>query len=150
MFEFTSSERRVIIIITAVLLGSAGWQYVRTSTVEQQSFDYHKSDSVFTRRSHQSHLVQTNSQNKNHTGTESYLQGTEVKDTAAPQFHLNINTASAEELKQLPRIGPSIAKRIISYREKNGPFHSVDELKKVKGVGPKTLVRIKPYLRALD
>lgn len=52
---------------------------------------------------------------------------------------ININTATAEELKQLNGIGPSKAKAIVDYREEHGKFQSVDELTKVPGVGEKTL-----------
>lgn len=56
---------------------------------------------------------------------------------------ININSAGAAELDQLPGIGPSYAERIIEYREKNGYFSSVEELDKVKGIGPKTIEELK-------
>lgn len=60
-------------------------------------------------------------------------------------FPVNINTASAKELDALPGIGEVLAQRIIDYRNANGPFQSVDDLIKVKGIGEKTLEKIKPY-----
>ncbi len=48
---------------------------------------------------------------------------------------VNINTASAAELEKLPGIGPTLAQRIVEYREKNGPFRKVEDLRKVKGIG---------------
>ncbi|HEU5179265.1 MAG TPA: helix-hairpin-helix domain-containing protein [Candidatus Polarisedimenticolia bacterium] len=56
---------------------------------------------------------------------------------------LNINAASADDLATLPGIGPSYAKRIIEYREKNGPFKRVEDLLNVQGIGEKTLERIR-------
>lgn len=55
---------------------------------------------------------------------------------------VNINFASQEQLEKLPGIGPAKAKAIISYREKNGLFKSIQELKKVNGIGEKTLEMI--------
>ena len=51
---------------------------------------------------------------------------------------ININTASAEELQALVRVGPKYAARIIEYREKNGPFKTPEEIINVSGIGPKT------------
>jgi competence protein ComEA len=51
---------------------------------------------------------------------------------------ININTASAEELETLVKIGPKYAERIIEYREKNGPFEKPKDIMQVSGIGPKT------------
>lgn len=53
-------------------------------------------------------------------------------------FPININTATQTELEQLPGIGPSLAQEIIAYREKNGPFTSIKQIKNVSGIGPST------------
>ncbi len=59
---------------------------------------------------------------------------------------INLNTATQKELQSLPYVGPKIAARIIEYREKHGPFKSIDELLEIKGIGQKKLERIKPYV----
>lgn len=52
---------------------------------------------------------------------------------------VNINTASAAELDTLPGIGPTTAQKIVDYREKNGQYTSIEDLKKIGGIGDKTL-----------
>ncbi len=51
---------------------------------------------------------------------------------------ININTADETELQKLRRVGPAIAKRIIEYREQNGRFQTIEDIKKVRGIGEKT------------
>ncbi|WP_237692892.1 helix-hairpin-helix domain-containing protein [Rothia nasimurium] len=59
---------------------------------------------------------------------------------------VNINTASAEELQTLPKVGPVLAASIISWREQYGGFSSVDELDQVSGIGPATLEALRPLV----
>lgn len=56
---------------------------------------------------------------------------------------ININTATQAELEELPGIGPSIAARIIEYREQNGPFSKAADIVRVSGIGPSTYGKIK-------
>ncbi len=59
---------------------------------------------------------------------------------------LDLNTATSAELELLPGVGPSLAARIVEYREKNGPFKNFDDLDKVYGFGPKMLEKIRPLV----
>ena len=61
---------------------------------------------------------------------------------------LNINTATVEELQTLPNIGEATAQRIIDYRTQHGDFASVDALQNVKGIGTKTLEKLRPFVDA--
>lgn len=56
---------------------------------------------------------------------------------------ININTANEAQLTSLSGIGPSKAKTIVEYREANGAFKSIEDIQKVKGIGPATFERIK-------
>lgn len=63
-----------------------------------------------------------------------------------PGQKININTASAAELEALPGIGPVLAQRIIDYRQANGPFGRLEDIKKVKGIGDKTFEDLKDLI----
>lgn len=63
------------------------------------------------------------------------------------KMSININTATAIELEQLTGVGPSTAKAIIEYREKNGAFKTVEDLLNVRGIGPAKLSEILPQAR---
>jgi len=74
-------------------------------------------------------------------------------DTAEPleaKFATDINTADWTELMQLPEIGEALARRIVDWRKRKGPYTSIDDLDRVPGIGPKTLEQIRPYLRPID
>ncbi len=64
-------------------------------------------------------------------------------------FQVDINTADWPELIQLPGIGDTLAQRIIDTRQTAGPFAEPDDLRNVKGIGPKIMERIRPYLLPL-
>ncbi|MEO7795979.1 MAG: helix-hairpin-helix domain-containing protein [Thermoanaerobaculia bacterium] len=59
---------------------------------------------------------------------------------------VNVNTATIAEFVLLPRIGPSVAARIVEQREKNGPFKTLDDLLLVRGIGEATYEQLKPYV----
>ncbi len=61
---------------------------------------------------------------------------------------VDINTATQSELESLPGIGPTKARAILEYRRQHGPFQSVDDLAKVKGIGPATVERLRPEVIA--
>lgn len=72
---------------------------------------------------------------------------TEQPSTSSSDVELiNINTATLEELDSLPGIGPTIAARIIEYREANGPFLTIEDILNVSGIGPATFDQIKDLI----
>lgn len=62
-------------------------------------------------------------------------------------YRIDLNTANWVEIAQLEGIGPALAHRIVEDRQRQGPFRTVEELDRVKGIGPKTLERLRPYVR---
>ncbi len=58
---------------------------------------------------------------------------------------LNVNTASPEELQRLPGVGPALARNIAAARAE-GPLRSLADLDRVKGIGPKTLEKLRPFV----
>lgn len=72
-----------------------------------------------------------------------------VIQTAVPSttgHRVNLNTATQAELELLPGIGPAMAKRILEYRAEHGKFTSVDQLDSVKGIGTKTMAKLRPLI----
>ncbi|MBX7151868.1 helix-hairpin-helix domain-containing protein [bacterium] len=64
----------------------------------------------------------------------------------SPVRTININEANVQELASLPRVGPKLAARIVDYRNLHGPFTSVNDLQRVKGIGKKMFDKIKPFV----
>ena len=71
---------------------------------------------------------------------------TALPSLAAEGRRVNINAADAAQLALLPRVGPSVAQRIVAFRKENGPFKSPEDLMLVQGIGEKTYQLLKPYL----
>lgn len=71
---------------------------------------------------------------------------TTAKPAATAAAMVNINTATADQLASIKGLGPKKAQAIIDYRQKNGAFKNVDDLKKVAGISEKLFASIKPQV----
>lgn len=82
--------------------------------------------------------------NKNDMNSEEILENQQGDDK---QSSININTATVEELTELPGIGEATANKIIEYRKQNGKFETIEELKNVAGIGNSKFENIKDKIK---
>jgi competence protein ComEA len=71
---------------------------------------------------------------------------TELEPGPGLSYRIDLNRASRAELLQLPGVGEKLVGRILDYRRTHGPFRQVEDLRKVHGVGPATLDRLRPWV----
>lgn len=79
-----------------------------------------------------------------HPGRAIPSESTDLRSTQIDV--VNVNTAWKQQIEAIPYVSPAIAERIMADR----PYASVDDLIRVRGIGPKTLERIRPYVRVSD
>jgi comEA protein len=75
-----------------------------------------------------------------------FCESSFVAKKKPPEKPVNLNTATSEQLQQVPGIGPATADKILKMRKSYGPFKSVDDLLAIRGLGPKRLEKMRKYL----
>ena len=78
------------------------------------------------------------------------LQSLDPQKMKVLSIPININTAGVAELNVLPGVGPKLAQAIVDFREGHGNFSSLEDLRKVKGLGSKKFAAIRPHLTLAD
>ena len=106
----------------------------KNTTQEKQTTEYTSKSSSTTEQTQNSQASTTNA-NKN------------TNNTTNKNEKVNINTATQTELETLPGIGPSTALKIINYRKENGKFKTIDDVKKVSGIGDSKFDKIKNFIK---
>jgi len=142
LMYFTKAQMQALKFMIIILACSVIYQYARYYFFQDNEDYFAEFDRFFIQKK-DSLLAMTNS--------DSIID--RVKETEQPtvqliyrKFPVNINSASGTELQNLPRIGPAMAERIISYRETHGPFQKKEDLMKVKGIGKKTFEKLKDLI----
>lgn len=123
----TKTERNVILFVTGVFAAGLGIRFYQETFPPRVETDYSRSDSTF-----------------------AALSAAVRTEKEIPARHddgrVNLNTATREQLVALPGIGTVTAERILMYREQTGPFRSIDDLRKVRGISARKLEQLKPLV----
>ncbi len=88
-------------------------------------------------------FIPTKQPGTSRSALDSLISQSQPQPAGSTSGLININTASQSELEKLPGIGPTKARAIIEYREKNGKFSRIEDIKNVKGIGQKTFEKLK-------
>ena len=150
MLRLTKSEQKSVLFIVGIFFAVVFIRWFTPGVSKTSMYDYSMQDSLFRALSAdttglKSDSVETVHKRKNRIGKKEKKKTKQKQNEPVP-LRININTAGEKELILLPGVGQVTARRIIQYRQENGAFKTVDELLKVKRIGPKTLERIKPFV----
>lgn len=140
---FNRRERAVICLLAAVLAVGVAVSKYKQSRLANDADTLTAEDSTAIRK-----LTERTRSIQSSLTVNSVIEP--VSSEKEFRFPLNINTASAEALEELPGIGPALAERIIVYREAHGPFSAIDSLLNVRGIGPGKLKMIKNKIALKD
>lgn len=171
MFDlFTSSQKKAVLFIVVFFSLAVAYHFLDAWLHPPNSYDFSQFEEKFYARYDSIQQIlqkepappaMAAAANESRAGEPNYLaqnktpeiksinrgESPAVKETGAnPPLPININTATIEELTALPRIGPTIAARIVEYRSQYGNFTAKEDLTKVKGIGPKTFENLKDLI----
>lgn len=139
MLAFTKNERIILILLILSLIAGSGLKLFKISkNKNEDSLILDKELKGFDKK-----LAAI-------VSTDTIIDSSKVSflnNQRNNSLSIDLNSATKQELEKLPHIGPVIAQRIIDYRMQRGRFETIDELVNVKGIGNKTLFKIKPYLK---
>jgi len=142
MLNLTNSERRAVLVAAIVLSLGLIIQWLQPHRQNAEIFDYSLEDSLF------KVLSADTLENRRTKIKEPSVKKPVSKrpKKTLKEKSININTADTKELEKLPRIGPATAKKILDLRKEKGRFNKAEDLLEVKGIGPKTLEKIRPFI----
>ncbi|HKZ22599.1 MAG TPA: helix-hairpin-helix domain-containing protein [candidate division Zixibacteria bacterium] len=143
MINFTPQERKALLFLVMVLVVGSGITLYKKyhSDFAPELILKPKSNAV------ESNLSQPNLNLVVDTSTNLLKEASPPRLSEEKIRQVNLNSATQDDLESLPSIGPVLAKRIIEYRNQQGGFKSIEEIKKVHGIGNKIFEKIKDYIR---
>ncbi len=136
---FTKNEQKIFLFLSVVFIAGVSIKAYRAYFAPQpvRQFDYSALDKEFEERS--KHLTLISSYDGRNDFTMS-------KAAPGVKKKINLNAATKDELVSLPGIGENIAEQILIYRDEHGSFSSVEQLRKIKGIGAKKFQKLRPYV----
>lgn len=140
---FTSQQRKALWFVVIVFASAVAVQYIQYYFFPPPAVDFSEFEKEFYRKRDSLRRISAETSDGATTHGKGEIQH---RDSAGEDAPININTASATELEKLPRIGPKMAQRIITYRTQHGPFRRKEDLMKVKGIGKKTFEKLKDLI----
>ena len=164
--SFTKNETKVILFIVAVLVAGFSIKYYKQiiNGAENEQYDFTSSDAEFKRLSenanrngsakeksdslNSSDRELINSLQRKEDSLTSGVNSSKKESGDIPEKIININTATRNELIDLPGIGESTADKIISYRDTKKGFRKIEELMNVSGIGKKKFEKIKSFIKS--
>jgi competence protein ComEA len=79
--------------------------------------------------------------------SSAFIAGAQQHKKQPPAAPLDLNAATAQQLQALPGVGPAMAKSIVDFRKKSGPFRRVEDLLAIRGITNQRLEKIRPYVK---
>jgi comEA protein len=147
---FTRKEALAILILGGTFLGGLSLRWFQSmqkqDATSTPAFDYRRSDSAYASLLHpEQKVLALTPGTAPKAGADSAR--TAIREQPTLKSQININSATKAQLMNLPGIGPSLADRILEYRTQHGAFSSVDDLRKVKGIGAKKFEKLRHQAR---
>ena len=144
MFSFNRNEQIILLLLCGVLIVGIVIRYLDSKDSDYiPDFEVHKNAVEVPSPEEKADVPQVTSLTHRQSSVE---VPSPTEDVPQVRELIDINSATAKEFERLHGIGPQIAGRIVAYREKNGAFKRVDDITKVRGIGPKTLERLRPHI----